>query len=113
MGFYVPTHTGTAEIVYPFPYIQLFQGLGKDSKSLPCRIEEIGGRSLLYRSLYQEKKKEKQRERNSSSLWATHGLEVNAETVKVDEVFVAIRAMREPLTVRRPPSVESQHHKIA
>jgi hypothetical protein len=59
MGFYVPTHTGTAEIVYPFPYIQLFQGLGKDSKSLPCRIEEIGGRSLLYRSLYEEEKKKK------------------------------------------------------
>ena len=47
---------------YTFPYINSFKDL-----ETPCppsfRIEEIGGRSLLYRSLY-----EKQRERRSSSL---------------------------------------------
>jgi hypothetical protein len=58
MGFYVPQQGNGRD--YTFPYINSFKVL-EETRSF--FLEEIGGRSLLYRSLY-----EKQRERTSWSL---------------------------------------------
>ena len=86
MGFYVPTREWPK--LYTFPYINSFKAF-ENSKSL---ASDRGDRGVVHFFIALCTK-------NSAietlPLRETHGLEVNAETVKVDEAFVTIRVMRE------------------